>query len=65
MIVVIDLEGLLVPFGQGFRYIILIQDFFKEGDLNRLLELIKGSGRVFSNSGVSKEDLEFRNMVLD
>ena len=65
MIVVINLEGLLVPFGQGFRYIIPIQDFFKEGYSDGLLKVVKSGGGIFGNSKISEEDLELCDMVLN
>ena len=65
MIVIVNLEGFFVPLRQSFWYIISIQDLFKERNLNGLLKVVEGGGRVLGNPKVSEEDFELCNMVFD
>ena len=50
MIVVVCLEGFLIPFGESLRDVISIQDLLEEGNPNRLLKIVKGSRGVLCYS---------------
>ena len=40
MVVVINLQRFLVPFGQHFWYVVSVQDFLQEGNPDRLLKVV-------------------------
>ena len=65
MIVVVCLEGLLIPFRESFGYVISVQNLLEEGNPNRFLKVIEGGGGVFRYSQVGQENLELCYVVFD
>lgn len=50
MVIVVHFMGFFVPFGEGLRYVVLVQDFFEEGNPDGFLEIINGSREIFCYS---------------
>ena len=63
--IVVNLLGPIVPFFQGFGWVLQIEDLSLEGDTQRVSEVVDDSWRVAVEVGGRHQHFKFRDVLLN